>query len=224
MSLADVLAQTRHVLLDFDGPMCATFSAISAADATRQLGEHLGHYGVQVPAYLLEAADPFALLYYVAATAPHLHSTAEARLTELEVAGVKSAQPTPGLRPLLDALARTGRTVTVVSNNSAAAVKAFTKAEELSHYFHSIVARTDPDPSLLKPDPHLLLQAAANLEALPATCTLLGDSVTDVEAAHRAGTRSIAFANRPDKRNALVAAHPGAIISSLLDVVTAFPA
>jgi len=39
VTLADVLAQTRHVLLDFDGPMCATFSAISAADATQQLGD-----------------------------------------------------------------------------------------------------------------------------------------------------------------------------------------
>lgn len=47
--------------------------------------------------------------------------------------------------------------------------------------------------------------------------------VTDVEAAHRAGTASIASANKPDKRNALLAAHPGAIISSLLDVVTALP-
>ena len=56
------------------------------------------------------------------------------------------------------------------------------------------------------------LHAAANLEALPATCTLLGDSVTDVEAAHRAGTGSIAFANKPDKRNALLA---HAIISAL---------
>jgi beta-phosphoglucomutase-like phosphatase (HAD superfamily) len=116
---------------------------------------------------------------------------------------------------------RVGRTVTVVSNNSAAAVQAFVEAEGLSQYFHSIVARTNPDPSLLKPDPHLLLRAAANLEALPATCTLLGDSVTDVEAAHRAGAGSIAFANKPDKRNALLAVRPGATISSLLDVVTA---
>jgi len=150
-----------------------------------------------------------------------VNTYADARLTELEVAGVKSAHPTPGLRPLLDALARTGRTVTVVSNNSAAAVQAFIEAEELSRYFHSIVARTNSDPSLLKPDPHLLLQAAANLEALPAKCTLLGDSVTDVEAAHRAGTGSIAFANKPDKRNELLTAHPSAIISSLLDVVAA---
>jgi HAD superfamily hydrolase (TIGR01549 family) len=189
--------------------------------ATQQLGEHLGHHGVHVPAYLLEAADPFALLYYVAATAPHLNSMAEERLTDLEVAGVKAAQSTPGLRPLLEALARAGRTVTVVSNNSVAAVRAFTEAEGLMHYFSGVVARTDPDPSLLKPDPHLLLQAAANLVALPPTCALLGDSVTDVEAAHRAGTGSIAFANKPDKRNALLAAHPGAIIASLRDVVTA---
>ena len=45
--------------------------------------------------------------------------------------------------------------------------------------------------------------------------------MTDVGAAHHAGTGSIAFANKPDKRNALLAVHPSAIVSSLLDVVTA---
>jgi len=122
---------------------------------------------------------------------------------------------------MLNALTNTGRTITVVSNNSAAAVRTFSEAEGLTPYLHGIVARSDPDPSLLKPNPHLLLQAAGDLGAPPASCTLLGDSVTDVEAAHRAGAGSIAFANKPDKRNALLTVRPGAIISSLLDVVTA---
>jgi len=56
-----------------------------------------------------------------------------------------------------------------------------------------------------------------------ASWTLLGDSVTDVEAARRADASSIAFANKPDKRNQLLAAHPDALVSSLLDIVTATP-
>jgi HAD superfamily hydrolase (TIGR01509 family) len=224
VSLSDVLARSKHILLDFDGPMCATFSAISSAEATRELGALLARHHVQVPAYLLDAADPFALLYYVAMNAPQRSAMIEQALTALEVAGVKSAQPTAGLRDLLEALARTGRTVTVVSNNSAAAVRAFVDAEDLGGYVHSIVARTDPDPRLLKPDPHLLLQAAATLGAPPSTCTLLGDSVTDVEAARRAGTESIAFANKPDKRDPLLSAGPDALISSLRDVVRALAA
>jgi hypothetical protein len=64
MTLADVLARSQHILLDFDGPMCATFSAVSNAEATRQLGELLACHEVRVPIHLLDAADPFALLYY----------------------------------------------------------------------------------------------------------------------------------------------------------------
>jgi HAD superfamily hydrolase (TIGR01509 family) len=221
VSLSDVLARAKHVLLDFDGPICATFRAISSAEATRELGELLARHHVQVPAYLLDAADPFALLHYVAMNAPQHSAMIEQALAALEVAGVKSAQPTPGLRDLLHALTRSGHTVTVVSNNSAAAVDSFLDAEGLRDYFHGVVARVDPDPSLLKPNPHLLLQAAAALGVPPASCALLGDSVTDVEAARCAGAGSIAFANKPDKRDPLLAAGPDALISSLRDVVAA---
>jgi phosphoglycolate phosphatase len=165
--------------------------------------------------------NEFALLYYVAMNAPQHSAMIEQALTALEVAGVKSAQPAAGLRDLLHALTQSGRKVTVVSNNSAAAVNAFLDAEGLGDYFHGVVARVDPDPSLLKPNPHLLLQAAAALGSPPASCALLGDSVTDVEAARRGGAGSIAFANKSDKRDPLSAAGPDALISSLRDVVTA---
>jgi HAD superfamily hydrolase (TIGR01509 family) len=218
VNLPLVLAGTKHLLLDFDGPMCSTFSAISSATATRELGDLLNQHDLRVPAYLLDTADPFALLYYVAANAPHLADTAEQALTGLEVVGVKTAQPTPGLYELLTVLTHTGRTVTVVSNNSEAAVGAFLDREYLGRFFHGIAARIDPDPRLLKPDPHLLRRAADGLGATLSACTLLGDSATDVEAAHRAGIRSIAYANRPDKRDGLLSMRPDALVSSLHDV------
>ncbi|HEX4395611.1 MAG TPA: HAD-IA family hydrolase [Mycobacterium sp.] len=221
MSLHAVLERCPHVLLDFDGPMCATFSAVSSAAATLELGELLSREGIDIPAYLLEAADPFALLYYVAANAPEHSSMAEQALTKLEIAGVSTAQPTPGLRDLLTSLANTDHTVTVVSNNSAAAVQAFLDAENLNGSIRGVVARANSDPSRLKPDPHLLLLAASELGAPPGDCLLLGDSVTDVEAAHHAGTGSIAFANKPEKRDRFLTVHPDAIVSSLLDVADA---
>jgi HAD superfamily hydrolase (TIGR01509 family) len=224
MTLADVLARSQHILLDFDGPMCATFSAVSNAEATQQLGELLARHEVRVPIHLLDAADPFALLYYVARNAPQHSAMIEQALTALEVAGVKSAQPTAGLIDLLDTLTRSRRTVAIVSNNSAAAVRTFVNAEGLDDYFHGVAARVNPDPNLLKPNPHLLLQAAVTLRAAPAACALVGDSVTDVEAARRAGTGSIAFANKPDKRDRLLAASPDALILSLHDIVTALAA
>ena len=219
MSLAAVLARAQHILLDFDGPMCSTFSAISAAEATHRLGALLARHGVRLPDELLDSADPFALLHHVAAEAPQFSAVAEQSLTELEVAAVRSAEPTPGLREMLDALHCAGRSVTVVSNNSAAAVCTFVVAEDLVPHLHGIVARADPDPRLLKPSPFLPRLAAAQLRASVDTCALLGDSVTDIEAARRAGVGSIAFANKPGKHDMLLASGPNAIVASLFDVV-----
>ncbi len=221
MTLRALLARTEHLFIDFDGPMCSTFSAISSADASRELGELLAHHGLPVPSYLIDTADPFALLYYVAANAPHLADTAHGALTSLEVSGVKTAQPTPGLRDLLVQVAHTDRTATVVSNNSEACVRAFLDAEHLADHIHRISARTESDPRLLKPEPHLLLNAIESLGATPTACTLLGDSATDIEAAHRARTGSIAFANKPDKRDQLLAGRPNALVASLHDITAA---
>jgi phosphoglycolate phosphatase-like HAD superfamily hydrolase len=51
-------------------------------------------------------------------------------------------------------------------------------------------------------------RAIEALHARPAASALLGDSITDITAAHRAGIASIGFANKPGKHDAL--AHAGA--------------
>jgi hypothetical protein len=49
--------------------------------------------------------------------------------------------------------ARTGRTVTIVSNNSGAAIAAYLADHRLTSYIRAIVARDDHDPDRMKPDP-----------------------------------------------------------------------
>lgn len=220
MTLRELLARTPHVLLDFDGPMCAVFTSISSAQATSALAASIEQLGVRVPVDLRQSADPFVLLSFVAEHAPEHTAAAERSLARLEVAGVQAATPTAHLLSALAGLTQAGHTVTVVSNNSAAAVNAFLVAHKLKPYFQGVVARTEPDPTLLKPNPYLLHRAASGLRATAADCVLLGDSVTDVEAAHRAGARSIAFANKPGKRQALDAAGPDALIDSLAEVAS----
>ncbi|MGW5642093.1 HAD family hydrolase [Saccharopolyspora sp. NPDC003762] len=58
-----------------------------------------------------------------------------------------------------------------------------------------VSARTNADVSELKPQPHLLLRAASFLGVSPERCVMIGDSATDIEAAQRAGTKCIAYAN-----------------------------
>lgn len=221
MSLRSVLTRTQHVLLDFDGPICNVFSAISSVDATQSLGARLRDAGVEVPAEVYRTADPFALLRHVAAHAPHLTQATERALARLELNGVQSATPTHGLRATLDALSAAGRTVSVVSDNSVIAVDAFLAAQALRPQIEAVAARTESDPALLTPNPHLVRRAVADLGTTPDKCVLIGDSTSDVAAAHRAGTSAVALASAPDKREPLEAVGPDAVIQNLSEVVHA---
>lgn len=157
----------------------------------------------------------------MAATAPEFVAVTEGRFRELEVDAVATAPTTPGLSAALPALVDTGRTVTIVSNNSQAAVQTFIDTHDLAHGVHGVVARTDSNPRLLKPSPHLVLTAMRQLGARPGECALIGDSTTDVTAAHAAGTIAIGYANKPGKRERLTAAGANAIIDRLGDLARA---
>ena len=56
------------------------------------------------------------------------------------------------------------------------------------------------------------------LEAEPAQCTLVGDSVTDIQAAHLASVHSIGYANQPGMRERFAAVGVGATIDSLAEL------
>ena len=118
----------------------------------------------------------------------------------------------------MTACQNSGRSVAVVSNNSSRAVHTYLARHGLDHRINLVVARTNHDPALLKPSPHLITQAAHALNAEPGECTLVGDSVTDVQAARLASVQSIGYANKPGRRERLIAAGAGAIINSLADL------
>jgi len=61
------------------------------------------------------------------------------------------------------------------------------------------VGRPYAEPQRMKPNPESVLRAVRQLNGRPGECVLVGDSVTDIEAARRAGVRSIGFANKPSK-------------------------
>jgi HAD superfamily hydrolase (TIGR01662 family) len=126
-------------------------------------------------------------------------ATAEQHLRDLENVAVATAPITPGLRDALGAFARRGQTVTIVSNNSSQAVRAFLAAHSLGSYVTTVCSREQPDPSLLKPSPFLLLRAMEKLNATPRECVMVGDSITDLHAAQAAGVDVIAYANKSGK-------------------------
>jgi phosphoglycolate phosphatase len=102
-----------------------------------------------------------------------------------------------------------------VSNNSKTAVAIYLSIHDLAEVVHAISARETADVALLKPNPHLVTNAAKMSDAHPSACTLIGDSPTDIEAAHAAGARAIGYANTPDKVERFPALGPASIVTKL---------
>ncbi len=136
-----------------------------------------------------------------------------------ELAAVEVAEPTRGAHAAIAACFRSGKMVTVVSNNGASAVEAYLRRHGLARYVSYVSARRSPDPNLLKPSPYLLVAAIEATGQNPEQSVLIGDSVTDIDAARAAGSASIGYANKPGKRESLNAAGADVIVTDMNDIV-----
>ncbi|MFB6891815.1 hypothetical protein ACFCX4_21200 [Kitasatospora sp. NPDC056327] len=124
----------KHVLLDFDGPVCSVFAGLPAPEVARRLREGLLAAGEQALAGAEEEGDPLALLPLISNARPDLTETADAALAALETEAVRGARPTPGGASVLRACARSGRLVSVVSDNAGAAIESYLAEHGLSDY------------------------------------------------------------------------------------------
>jgi HAD superfamily hydrolase (TIGR01549 family) len=215
--LGAIVSATRHLLLDFDGPICSVFAGLPAHIIADRLRKLLGDQ-TQLPADIACTPDPIEVFTYAATISTDLAARVETEMTGQELAAVATAAPTPYVHDVVTACQNSGRSVSIVSNNSARAVHAYLARHGLDDRITLVIARTSHDPALLKPSPHLITQAVEALDAEPGDCTLVGDSVTDVQGARLAGAHSIGYANEPGKQERLSAAGAGAIINSLADL------
>ncbi|MFD4905105.1 HAD family hydrolase [Kitasatospora purpeofusca] len=212
--LADVLRPVTHVLLDFDGPVCGVFAGLPAPEVARRLRLALPDTG-QDQAVGTAETDPLALLRLVTDAHPELTASTDAALTALEVEAVRTARPNPGGESVLRSCAATGRRVSIVSNNSGAAISQYLADHGLSGLVAGIFGRVPGDPSSMKPSPLLLLDAMQAAATKPEHCVFVGDAARDVEAGEAAGVRTIGYANKPGKYAKLAAAGAVMIVDSM---------
>jgi phosphoglycolate phosphatase len=222
--LNEIVTATRHLFLDFDGPICSIFAGLKPETIAAKLREIITERGITPSADIAASSDPFAVFTWAATISPDLAATVEVAMTGLEVAAVPTAEPTPGVHALITSCRESGRTVTVVSNNSDRAVRAYLARHALDGPITTVIARTSPDPTLLKPCPHLLQQAITAANTEPQTCALVGDQLSDIEAALHAGTHSIGYANEPGKAESFAAAGSDVVITSLTTLTLAIRA
>ena len=211
-TVAQVLAATGPILLDFDGPVCAVFATIPDHTVAAKVRRILSAHSVDIPSHIQAEKDPLAVLRFTATIGcPELTTKVEDELCAAELAAVDGAKPTPNAREVIVAAYQAGRPVAIVSNNSAAAIKRYLDAHRLARYITAVIGRAYADPARMKPNPGPILHAVQAINAEPARCVLVGDSVSDIKGGRAAGVRTIGFANKPDKRLRLVEAGADAI-------------
>ena len=215
-ALSAIIARTRYLLLDFDGPICSIYAGLPASKVADQLKTL---FPGELPDEIASTRDPIEVFVYSATISDEMAARVEAEMTDLEVAAVAVAEPTPYVHEVIASARESGRTIAIVSNNSPRAVDAYLGRHGLTEGIRLVVARTSHDPALLKPSPHLIDKAVHGLNADPAASTLVGDSFTDIEAAHRAGVASIGYANQAGKRERMMELRAGAVTTSMADLV-----
>lgn len=211
--LASILAPVRHVLLDFDGPVCSVFAGFPAADVARRLAELLT--GPEGPPPGHELTDPLAMLRHIADARPDLVPAADDALARMEVEAIAQARPTEGSFEFLKACAATDRQVWLVSNNATAALERYVDRHQLKPLVAGCFGRVPGRPKSMKPSPELLLAALRAAHSRVADGVFIGDAVRDIEAAHAAGMSAIGYANKPGKVGALAEAGAESVVTTM---------
>src|ERR1019366_2913687 len=88
-----ILRRTRHLILDFDGPVCTLYARKPARLAADRLREILAPHIREIPSAVATATDPLAVLAYAAGISPQLAEQADAELTRYELSAAVPAQP-----------------------------------------------------------------------------------------------------------------------------------
>ncbi|MEU8570206.1 HAD family phosphatase [Streptomyces pathocidini] len=224
MTLRRLIAGTRCVLFDFDGPICRLFAAHPSAGIAQRLKGWLTDQGHRtLVAALAGTADPQDVLRAVGAAHPgsELVRALEHRLTEEEELATAGARPTPYADPLIRTLVAVERQVAVTTNNSPRAATRYLASRGLSDCFGPhIHGRTD-DPALLKPHPDCLTRALRSLGHPPQESLMIGDTRADAVAARSAGAQFLGYAHDERREDALYAAGASLVVDSLEPVLEA---
>lgn len=192
-SAAELVANAELILLDFDGPVTKLLPPPLNSETATQLKKLVQ----PPPSQIAATTDHLAVLRHIALATPDLLVQAEQEATLAEVRAARLSQPTPGVRELIDLLLQRGQGIAIITNNAAVAVRTFLEANTLPEL--KIYGRPSTDLNLMKPNPYLIQQAVKDRGAAPGDAVMVGDSPSDIEAAHRAGTASIGFITRPTK-------------------------
>ncbi|MER6517337.1 HAD family hydrolase [Streptomyces sp. NPDC001553] len=218
-ALGEVLEASEAILFDFDGPICDVFRGLAAPSIAEELADLLTTLAPALEGQARATDDPMEVHRLSQEGGEAALTAVEGALTEAEIRAVKVAgTPTKGSVQAILAARSAGRRVAIVSNNSADCVRVYLVLHGIIGAVEAIIGRPTLRPDLMKPSPHPLITAASAFGITPARTVLVGDSITDVEAARAAGARSIGYANKAHKQASLTNAGADVVVLGMQEI------
>ena len=188
-----MIKRPSAILFDLDGTLLDTAGDIALA-LSRAFADH-GHRGPPPAAVrqMIGKGAPVLVERAVAAQGLDLAPAGQAALLErffhhygrLQELDECAAQPYPGAREALVALHAAGLPLGVVTNKYHRFATGLLQRLDLAGYLRVVVGGDTCERR--KPDPMPLLHACAQLDVVPSTALMVGDSSNDVDAARAAG-------------------------------------
>lgn len=201
-------------LFDIDGTLLD--SAQDICGAVQQVLDHNG--GGTKDFEYLKSFIGFHLIPLFADVFPACNSTQIDELVEqyrqaYRARGHKLTKVYPGVKEGLAALG--GRKSTATTKGTPTTRLVLEQFGLIQHFEH--VQGTDGFPC--KPEPDVILTAMAALGARPEDCLMVGDSIADMEAGHRAGVKTCAVRYGYGKLEALASLEPDYWVDDLRALV-----
>jgi phosphoglycolate phosphatase-like HAD superfamily hydrolase len=226
--LAERVQKAKYILWDFDIPICSLFSSFTAPEAAQSMRDFLYERNLLQEEDYTDL-DPLAI-YRRGMRNFKSHRLSylqlEMKLKDCEILAATIAKPNVSAMELMEFLEATGRRQAIVTNNCPQAVQTYLekwdltqhfRAEDTKNYPHGYVfGRSNADPKRLKPNPLFLEQAMKALGAKPEECLMVGDSITDFEAAKAAKVPFLGYTLTPDRAALLYQAGADIVIKEYI--------
>ncbi|GAA3139199.1 HAD family hydrolase [Streptomyces echinatus] len=236
-ALQRLLADVRAVLLDFDGPVTDLFGDESTAPVARKIKTTVRALWGTLDADVQECDDSHGILRRLrdmydrpapGPRDPRALVAAEAIVTDYEYEAVKSAVPAPRVGRLIDALFDRKLPLVIVSNNADGPIWEFLKGERLQRQakIDFVVGRDPFELRHMKPDPDPVYRAMEHLGLPGGSCLLVGDQLTDLEAARAAGALFLGYTQSPERAAEMLDLGADCVVSShepLIEAVKSLP-
>lgn len=207
-------ALARAILFDLDGTLLNSFDLIAAsfryagrAVLGREFTDHdvAAHWGEPL-SRRFAAIDSRRIPDLIAAYTAHY-----------ELYHEQMAAPFPGVLQMLRALAHRGFRLGVVTSKRRRPMEQALEAFGFAPYIEGAVCAEDVVSP--KPAPDSVVEAARRLSIPAGEAWMVGDGVFDIQAAHAAGTVSVAALWGTREREALLASNPDYVAERPADVV-----